>query len=313
MFQLQIKTLRTISKQLKPQSSRIPLVLGLIKNETNKLIPISTYKRYNIHYNKPQIDQKRWISNTLISRFSQPPRFNRGPPSTYGVFLNMIPDSFKAFAVVAGVTSLVFFVALPMLIIIMPPLIIGGFVVGRWYSSKRSRDMKLRWNALSKTNLVYNGWEFDKPKLESFVTNRIVHAFEIDENNIIEQLNLDRSPQSYHTFQSRLKLTELESIDLDYRYSSDINIPKEKITVLSFGLIDQDNYSRFNRIGVVIVSLKPKYLKSFLEIDGNNQHDVVIEIQPLLKFKQGVLIDTKLEFYENDTVFEAKVKSRKSL
>lgn len=242
---------------------------------------------------------------------NRPPRFNRGPPSSpLGVFWYLVPDGLKVFLAITGFASMFFLFALPLLIIVVPPLFIGGFVMSRLYLRQRNRKFTEQRHELMNTSLVYKGDPLNPESLRSFVKHRIVEALEVNEKNIIQSLHLGEENGQHHTLLSRFTLTDIESIDQNFNFSNlNPQLPlhaalNDSITTISLGLLDRDSKSSIDRVGTVVVSLKQKNVRSLLDLDEGM--DSVIEIKPLLSFSNSVILNTPSSFFDQDQIFEIK-------
>lgn len=223
------------------------------------------------------ISFKRQFSTTSSLQFARPPRFNARPPSTFSLVWHLIPDPLKLLLGIMGTVSFIMFIAAPVILIVLPPLFLGGYFASRYWLRKRSSDMEGRWDNLLKTHLTYEGSELDQIRLQDFTLERLVDAFETNEQGITDFFDGGRSENSqHHSYSSRFKLTGIETIDQDFRVSK-LGI-QESISVMSFGLTDKD--SRIGRIATVVLTLRPKRVTNLLELNSLSQ-DAVIEIKPI--------------------------------
>lgn len=202
-----------------------------------------------------------------------------------GIF-SMVPDTLKTgLAVVGGCAFLMVFG--PLFFMVMPPLFVGGFFAMRYALRRRSKGMGHRWDLLRESRLKYHGSEMDQEGLENWAKDRVITAFEGDEQNIVKTMGVSATG---HDFSSRIVLTGPESIDQDIRVTDRLAL-SQRITVITYGLVDRDS-SRMNKIGTVTVSLQPQNVRDLLDVQGAGTQTAVIEVQPLLSFKEPVIIDT---------------------
>lgn len=239
-----------------------------------------------------QISIQRQFSTNPILNFTRPPRFNARPPSTLSLIWHLIPDPLKLLIAIMGTASFIMFIAAPLILIVLPPLFIGGYLTSRYWLKKRSKDMEGRWENLLKTHLTYEGSELDQMKLKDFTLERLVDAFETNEEGIADFFEGSSSDNQHHSFSSRFELTGIETIDQDFRISK-LGI-QESISVMSFGLIDKD--SRVGRIATVILTLRPKRVTTLLEAHTSSQ-DAVIEIKPVFNaFGKSFILNKGSDF-----------------
>lgn len=150
--------------------------------------------------------------------------------------------------------------------------------------------MEKRWENLLKTHLTYEGSDFDQLRIQNFTLERVIDAFETNEQGLTDFFEGSSSEQ-HHLFSSRFELTGIETIDQDFRISR-MGI-QESISVMSFGLIDKD--SKIGRIATVILTLHPKKVTTLLEA-GSFSQDVVIEIKPVFNaFGKTFILNTGSE------------------
>jgi len=260
-----------------------------IPTTRSQITPLSQHFKFNSNYS-------RQFSTTSMTNFTRPPRFNARPPSTISLIWHLIPDGFKIFLALMGTASFIMFIAAPLIIIILPPLFIGGYFASKFWIRRRNNDMKKRWDNMLKTHLTYEGSELDQIRLKDFTLERLVDAFETNEQGITDFFD-SKSDSQHHSFSSRFKLTGIETIDQDFRISK-MGI-QESISVMSFGLIDKD--SRIGRIATVVLTLRPRNITSLLEV-GNLEQDAVIEIKPVFNaFGKSFFLNTKSGFSKNSS------------
>ncbi|CCH45202.1 hypothetical protein BN7_4783 [Wickerhamomyces ciferrii] len=233
---------------------------------------------------------KRSFSTSPLTNFTRPPRFQSRPPTTFSLIWHLIPDGLKMILAIMGTASFILFIAAPLIVIVLPPLAVGGYFAMKYWLKKRRGDMDSKWRNLLNTHLTYEGADFDQIQLKNFTLERLIDAFETNENGITEFFN--DSKEQHHSFHSRFELTGIETIDQDFRISK-MGI-QETISVLSFGLKDKD--SRMGRIATVILTLRPKQIRNLLD-QGPLQQDAIIEIKPLFNaFGKSFILNTNSEF-----------------
>lgn len=261
-------------------------------------------KRFSSYSSSNIINFRRSIHSTNFKpTHHRGPKFNRGIPSTFGFFSYFVPDALRAIFLIMGVSAFFIFFMGPLLIITIPPLVIGGFLLTRWSSYKRNTDMKNRLKYLSRTSLVYRGSDLDEFKLGNFALDRIIQAIRLNEDNISSKLSLIKSNESilrtHHSLDSRLELTGFESIDQTSSSSINIATPQQ-LTVVSFGLLDADK--DFKRIGTVVITLRPRAITSLLDIESNISYDSVIEVHPLTLLPSPIIFTTPSDYKEPPTL-----------
>ncbi|KAH3680591.1 hypothetical protein WICPIJ_008211 [Wickerhamomyces pijperi] len=243
------------------------------------------------------------------SNSNRPPRFNGGVPRTpIGLIWQLLPPPVKAFIAITGVSSVLIFTALPLLFIMLPPLFIGGFIFARLFFRRSKRNFLRHQEELDTSSLKFEGNLLDFDLLRSFVSKRTLEALEINEKNILDELHLIDGANQHHTFGSRFSLTDVESIDQNYDFSSlnsnSLNHINGTVTTVTFGLIDKDSRSFNKRPATVIVSLRTQDVRSLLDL--NSGSTCVIEVKPTMNFSKSIIINTPSGNFDSDTVFEVK-------
>lgn len=179
----------------------------------------------------PQLSYTAQLKSTILRAFSTSSAsldFYRRPKSTIigggvlGRLWSRIPDSVKLITAVGLSAYLFIFVAVPVFVIVVPPLVLGGamFVgLGRFLSKRR---MRKRWEAITDSTLLYNPSHLRSASivappeqinadLANFEINRIVDAFWNNEQGISKYFQIKDV--------DRLALGTLEAVE--YSYNSD--------------------------------------------------------------------------------------------
>ena len=155
--------------------------------------------------------------------------FYRRPKSTIigggvlGRLWSRIPDSIKLITAVGLSAYLFIFVAVPVFVIVVPPLILGGAMfigLGRLLNKRR---MRKRWEAITDSTLLYNPShprsaslvappEQINADLANFEMNRIVDAFWNNEQGISDYFQIKDV--------DRLALGSLDAVEYSYNSES---------------------------------------------------------------------------------------------
>jgi hypothetical protein len=220
----------------------------------------------------------------------------------------MVPDTVKtAFAIIGGCAFLMVFG--PLFFMIVPPLFLAGFFMMRYALRRRSNGMNDRWDLLKTSQLRFRGSELDTERLEKWIKDRVAIAFEKNEKDIVKVMGIDTT-RSHHTLSSRMELEGPESVDQDIRMRDRIDLA-QRITVITYGLVDIDSRRRVNKIGTVTVSLQPDDIRDLLDINSITQR-AIIEVQPLLKFRGPVILDTE-DSSTNSSFINIRAKRTKTI
>jgi hypothetical protein len=202
-----------------------------------------------------------------------------------------------------GFSAFVLFFMGPLLIITVPPLVIGGFLLRKTATMRRSSVLKRQYENLKETHLTYQGSELDESRLSDFVTKRIIQGLKTNEAGLTEKLGLVHKGQgnirSQHSWDSRFGLSGIETIDQDFQVSTKLGI-REKFTVLSFGLYDSDQ--DLARIATVVVTLRPRAVATLLDVGPNQTHDAVIEVSSGPLDRSPVVLNDSNDFKEPPTI-----------
>lgn len=256
-----------------------------IRPATAQRIYQSIFCLSRVSKNYPEIRQahkiKQFSSTTRALRFPQ-----RGfePPSRFGSFTSLIPESVRVLLTFMGIGSLIVFVAAPLMFIVLPPTIVGGVLFMRRKARKRQafiadRDLLLRNSTLFCPHSIT---DLNSRNLQRFLLDRISIAFEDNENNVQGKFGMENPPV-------QLSLDSVEAVDQILTGGLD-PASRRLITVLVRGLLEGNG-----RIGTAIISV--------LNQKGA-EHPMVIELQPSgilaekivlnsALFQQGEIVDIK--------------------
>lgn len=164
----------------------------------------------------------RCFSNTSITNYYRPPK-NYVNSGIIGRLWSRIPDSVKILGLVGATASLVIFVALPMFVIVVPPLAIGGWLFYKINNYTKSKKLVKVWNDIADSSLVFKPQRADNPlilpspdvvysQIAHFEMNRIIDAFWSNEQGIADYFKVDDI--------DNLALGTLEAIEYNYNSTS---------------------------------------------------------------------------------------------
>lgn len=154
----------------------------------------------------PKTDFNSQLKCNLLRSFSTSNsilNYYRSPKSSIigGGFLgrlwSRIPDSVKILGAIGISATFFILVAVPVFVIVVPPIIVGGIGLVSLNRFLSKREMKKRWNAIENSTLIYNpphqrsSFSVSSPdqinsNLANFEINRIVDAFWNNEQNIAD-------------------------------------------------------------------------------------------------------------------------------
>ncbi|GME66812.1 unnamed protein product [[Candida] boidinii] len=268
---------------------------------SQRQIHTTLYKRSNSSLNslynlkKQQILQQcRYLSGTsLLKSYYKPPKGRIVMPSLLGSLLDKIPDPIKLLIGITAVASLFVFVALPIFIMVVPPLVVGSWLSYRVYKYKYNKQMKERWTNVLESTLVFKPTAFKNnesllPPIEEadrelakFTLNRLVDSFLMNEDGIADYFNINDA--------NVLALGQIEGISYDWNVVSKIHNnlhyqAEELLTVQSRALY---NKSQSEKIATLITSLRSDQNEKFQDVIENafgvSENYVSLEIVPATK------------------------------
>lgn len=134
----------------------------------------------------------------------------------------MLPDSAKLILSVGSGAYLVVFVALPILTLVLPPLLIGGFAFYKGNKFLRQRESKRRWALIGDSSLLYTSppSKFDLPTTQTILDDLNRFSLNVISDKIWSN---DQGMQDYFNIDiyklDKLKLGNLEALQYEYNVS----------------------------------------------------------------------------------------------
>jgi hypothetical protein len=246
------------------------------------------------------------ISSTLIRTFATTSRalyYYRDPKNHVvgGGLLSRawsrIPDGIKLLGLFGVSSYLVIFVAVPILVMVVPPLILGGWLFVRINRYLRNRAMKRRWESIADSTLVYYPHTeartnlFVPPPeqinggLANFEINRILDAFWKNEHGIANYFKIEDI--------DNLALGTLEAVEYSYNSTSVVFADDFSIMVVQ----ERPLYNKAvnKEIANVILTLKSLEKPRYEDVDPSaniGKSLVEIEIIPRALFAKSFVFKT---------------------
>lgn len=291
----------------------------------NTVFPIrclSNVSKFSVH-NRPSIKSDILTTNRhLLPKLSFTSQFNdtiirsfgtsksildyyRGPKSTVmgagtiGRLWSRIPDSVKLIGAVGISACFVIFVAVPVFVVVVPPLIFGSWLFIRLNRYMKEKQMKKRWESIADSTLLYyppkSGNEFIVPppdqinsSLGNFEINRIVDAFWNNEQGINDYFKIDNV--------DNLGLGTLDAVQ--YSYNSTSVVFADDFSMMVTQQRSLYNKSTSKEIANVIMSLKCLDRPIYEDVDPSaniGRSLVAIEIIPSQLFSKTFVLKTPSE------------------
>ncbi|CDK27798.1 unnamed protein product [Kuraishia capsulata CBS 1993] len=208
-----------------------------------------------------------------------------------GVF-SLVPDSVKVFGLALGIGSVVVFVALPIATIVVPPVLLGGWLFARTMLRRRRKELDTVMEKLKSTKLRYEALE---PELEigdtnlaKFALQRFTYALQDNEQSLDEIFEM--GSQTY-----RLALGPIESHNQEWRFRDGAYA---LLGIERRGIIDKNSEER---IGTMSIATLSSTVHNPLEaIISDSFYNMVIEVTPKGRLARTYTIDTPKEVMEGD-------------
>ncbi|GMG25119.1 unnamed protein product [Ambrosiozyma monospora] len=263
--------------------------------------------------------QRRSFTNTNVTwRYNKPPK-DFVSSSAFGRLMDKIPDSVKILIGITAISSFVVFVALPVVIMVVPPIIIGGYAFYKGRQWKYKKDSKRRWDMLADSNLIFkpkhtienrNPLFLPPPEqvnneLATFELRRIVDAFFNNENGIADYFKVD----DYND----LALGSIDGVQYTYNTSHTLtDLEGVMMVVQSRKLYDRNTGKEIATVSICLRNLDIPFFEDFSEPSANIGRSVcVIEVTPngLIPTKSFV-IDSGSGFSDDDVIIDVKGRTR---
>lgn len=240
--------------------------------------------------------------------------FSRGGRRKGSMF-SYLPVPLQSFLPIVGIVGLLFFVAAPFIMLILPPLFLGGMLYMRRMNAIRKATFEKRWNDMASYHMLYQtntAAMNEQEALKKMATRRVVEAVQDNEQGIAEALgfpvasNDSAADEELIYKRSHLALTDITGIEEDWRVS-----PQgiaQNMTVYTMTLVDKNRDA--TPIAKVNIVVKVKQPVGFRE--ANKEQDVRIEVETLGLRKHMFVLDGPSNEAESDSQPRIiDVKSRK--
>lgn len=274
-----------------------------------------------------KVDLLKCFNSSQIAHYYRPPKSFVGS-GTIGRIWSRIPDTIKILGFVGATASLVIFVALPMFIIVVPPIIIGTWLLTRVNRYSKNKRLERVWSSIADSTLVYKPQPNKNPLLvlspeivhnhiAQFEMNRILDAFWSNEDGIADYFKVEDM--------DNLALGTLEAIEYNYNSTSVIFADDYSMLVTQQRPLYDKTTNK--EIATVILNMKcldkPLY-EGMVDPSANIGKSIVqIEIVPNSLMAQPFVLKTSSvstsdinddgndgDFYDDDGFINVKGKTR---
>jgi hypothetical protein len=278
-------------------------------SSTSKLSILNKYQSSILTKNPQLIPQNTFTSQlrfSLLRSFStncsnlsyyRPPKNYTYNGSLISKVWARIPDSIKLFGLIGISAYLVVFVALPIVIIVVPPLVIGTWLFVKLNRYFKKKTLQRTLENITNSTLIYypkvsNTKLFIQPldqingSLANFEMNRLVDAFWSNEQNINDYFKIKDI--------DNLALGTLEGVE--YNYNSTTVVYADDFTMLVTQQRPLYDKSTGKEIANVILSLKCLNKPVFEDIDPSaniGKSLVQIEVIPNKLFASSFIFNTQ--------------------
>ncbi|ODV84569.1 hypothetical protein CANARDRAFT_23973 [[Candida] arabinofermentans NRRL YB-2248] len=287
-----------------------------IKRQSPPSSPCPTIKKQH-HIGIPTILTRQFNKSSLLNIYHKPPRSRVSTSSSILTdILSKIPDSLKIIIGLSVISSIILFVALPLIVVVFPPLLIGSFITYKLYQRRHKSQMNFRWKELKTSKLYFkphNTTSLIPPpeqinnELATFELERLLDAFFSNEFGISDYFQI----KDYNQL-------ALGSIDaMEYDWNTSLTTSNELLTVQSRALYDKLSG---DKLATVVLSLKSSdqipIFQDLIEQDLgmiNNKSTCIIEIIPIgFTSKKKFIIKTPSNVTndDGDSFIEIKGKTR---
>ncbi|VEU19523.1 DEKNAAC100484 [Brettanomyces naardenensis] len=266
----------------------------------------------------PIIPCSSFSTTTIALDYGRPPRNHvSGGPSILSDIWWRIPDSVKLFGGIALGAYLFVTVAIPVLIVVVPPLVIGGYLYSKGNSYWRRKKATAQWELLNNSSMIFTPPrqrsrsllptpEQVNGEIANFELNRIVDSFWTNENGIADYFKVASVGD--------LALGSLEGIQ--YSYNSDSSLFTDDFTLLVTQQRALYDTSLSRKIALCTLSLKclesPLFEGGVDPTANIGKSACVIEIEPMRIGGSKFIIDTPSSFNDggDDEIIDVKGRTR---
>lgn len=273
----------------------------------NSSFPLLSFKQYNYTSNLPQQNNiyatrlkynllRSFSTSTTTLDFYRRPKNSIIGGGLLGRMWSRVPDGVKLLGAVGIASSFILFVAVPVFIIVVPPIIIGGvFLV--WLNRFLSRrQMQKRWSAITNSTLMYNpphkrtllsvpSPEEINSSLAHFEMNRIVDAFWTNEQGIADYFHVKNVDD--------LALGSLDAVEYSYNSESVVFADDFQLMVIQErSLYDKSKNDEIANVVLTLKCLDPPIYEGIDPSANITRGIVSIEIIPLKSFSKEFVLKT---------------------
>lgn len=244
----------------KPQFTPASLRASFLTLRNTSLI--SSHHCFSTTSNFPASGHSALFGSSRSRRPRNPSPASSGFPFSY---FNALPTPIQSILPIAGIAGILFLVAAPLLLIILPPVFLASYLYVRRLRSKRLDLFEKRWSDMASYHMVNQTEKAalnEQEALKKMVMRRVVQAIQDDENGIAKKLGFkvksSKANDDKELFnRSHLALTDIHSIEEDWRVSA--QGIAQSMTVYSLGLVDKnrDNLPVAD-VNIVVKTITPK-------------------------------------------------------
>lgn len=228
-----------------------------------------------------------------------------------------IPDGVKLITGIGLSAYLLIFVAIPILTLVIPPLLIGSWIVFRSNKFLREKQNQRRWDLIKDSTLIFEPQHKRDPRLlpppeqinseiANFEINRIIDAFWSNEQGISDKFQVDIND---------LALGSIDAVQFNYNSNASVFIDDyQMMAIIQRTLYDK---SKGKEIANVIMSLKmlerPMFEDIVDPIVNIGKSLVLIEISPRSLFDKSYYLKTSSlssDFNNESEIIDVKGKTR---
>lgn len=306
----------------------------ILRTSSPIMIPYFSYSHSPINSIATPLTRRSFSSSSYSSyAFGnyRPRRSNRSNQSSSFSLFNNLPAPLQSILPIVGVAGLLFFVAAPLLLIVLPPVFLGAYIYMRNLKAKRKDLFEKRWSDMASYHMVYQSDRAalnEQETLKKLVMRRVSQAIQDNEHEIATKLGFKvssaekngkfsfLSDDSQNLFdRSHLALSDIHSIEEDWRVSA--QGIAQSMTVYSLGLVDKNrDYLPIADVNIVVRTRNPK---SGSDIDPSRTgsfsrtRDVRIELVSTVGVKkQFFVLDSPSENIDNSNDSSDSSSSRYS-
>lgn len=259
---------------------------------------LTKYSSFNSPKNFVGIRHISYSPTNLARQSSQRNRVGGSNRGVFSTIFNALPKPLQSFLPIAGAAGVLFFVAAPFLILVLPPLILVGIIYFRRLQAIRRSLFEKRWDERASYHMSYQSSKvaFDEQEaLKKMVMRRVAQAIQDNEHNIASNLGFDsdvkskESPESAEYFtRSHLGLSDIHSIEEDWRVSA--QGMTQFLTVYSLGLVDKNKNDKLIADVNIVVKTQTEGIGKKSSMMSDRKRNVRIELVSLNGLKKHLYV-----------------------